>query len=153
MRFSAKLLMAACLAASLAAASGGAAAFDRASAFDGAVELGKVRPGTRSPGAAFGLPVDTDTLLATAPSAPSSAAGQNPAGSMPRATQSACASSLAPSIAPARVNVARMSGSGPAGLNATVSISLTATSMRDAAGHAVSLPASSGIVTVGYSAR
>lgn len=126
-RLSVRLLIAASLAAS-----------GHAVAFEGAVDLASVNAGARPAGAAFGMPVSADALLA---STASSGTGLHHAAIAQGAAQPDAAAPLAPaSIMPASVTVSPMTGSGPSGLNATVSITLVATSMRDAAGHAVATP-------------
>lgn len=136
------------LAASLAAAPGFAAASDDA------VDLATVSAGPRPDGAAFGMPVPVDSLLATFAGAPASAAGVNHPAVAPGAVRSSTASSLsAASSVPAHVMVNAADRSGPPGLHATISLTLTATSMNDAAGRAVPLPATPGVVSVGYGVR
>lgn len=138
-RLSVRLLIAASLAAS-----------GHAVAFEGAVDLASVSAGARPAGAAFGMPVSADALLA---STASSGTGLHHAAIAPGAA-SPDAAALAPaSVMPASVTVSPISGSGPSGLNAAVSITLVATSMRDAAGHAVATPVMPSVVTVSYSLR
>lgn len=138
-RFGAELL----LSAGLAIASGVAAASDDA------VDLAAQRAGARSDGFAFGMPVPEDFLLATFAGTPSSGPGFKHPDGAPAVAQSGAASSRPSAFsAPARMTVSAPDGGGPSGLNATVSIILTSTSMSDAAARAVPRAAMSGVVSV-----
>lgn len=136
------------LVASLAAASG--AAF----AFDDSIDLGKVSAAPRPTSQGFDMPVSADMLLATTSGALSPGLPIVYAGVPPVATR-AESTSLAAAAAgvPVRMTLAPMSGNAAPGLHATVSITLTSTTMSDAAGNASALPTVSGIVSVGYSVK
>ena len=136
------------LATSLSAASGVACAFDDP------IDLGRVSAGPRPDHRGVDLPVGADTLLAT------TAGGLSPGlmvdhADMPPVAARSNTASLAAAVSgiPARVTIAPMSGNAATGLQATVSITLTATSMTNAAGQAAALPTMPGIVSVGYSFR
>lgn len=136
------------LAASLAAASGAA------SAFDDSIDLGKVSAGPRPTSQGFDMPVSAEMLLATTsgalpPGLPIDYAGVPPIAARTESTSLTAASAGVP----VRVTIAPMSGNAAPGLHATVSITLTSTSMTDAAGQAAALPAMSGVVSVGYNVK
>ena len=135
------------------ALAGGLVAVAGHAAAESALDLGKVNAGTPLSGGGFGSPVDGATLLATAASAPPAAPGFQPVAIAPGTPQPGAAASVAALVAPVRVAVAQEGGSRPAGLHATVSLTLAATSMNDSAGHALPLPAPSGVVSVSYSIR
>lgn len=140
------------LAASLSAASGFAWAFNES------IDLGKVSAGPRHAHQGFDLPVCADTLLATTAGVLSTGLKADHADMLPVATRAGATSLAAavpgvPSGVPVRVTIAPMSGNAATGLHATVSITLTSTSMTDAAGQAGALPTMSGVVSVGYSIR
>lgn len=114
---------------------------------------------------AFGLPVGADTLLAVsalmqaAAPAPASVLATTPDTTILYAAvapvtlwpNAPCAPVITAGI-PVQVAIAPVPGA-TSGIQANLSITLTSTSMRDAAGQAAPLPIDSGIVSVGYRFR
>ncbi|WP_306393837.1 hypothetical protein [Telluria beijingensis] len=135
-------------------ATGLSAASGFASASDDPIDLGKASAGPRPAHQGFDLPVTADTLLATTAGDLSPGLKADHAGMLPVAARSN-STSLAAAVSgvPARVTIAPMNVNAATGLQATVSIALTSTSMTDAAGQAAALPNTSGIVSVDYSIR